>query len=157
MTQARMQRDPNSPAKLYLMDYTQLHTRRDALQREVIRLRDIATRATGRMEATRLSGTPYHGGRENEMLRLADADDKLIKTIDNLGEALAARLALIDHLTDERHKTLLTLRYINGIDWEHVGYEMHYERTQVFELHGAALRAFGDVLKAAQEGAICSQ
>jgi len=76
----------------------------------------------------------------------------LREIIAHIGEALTVRLVLIERLPDERHKTLITLRYINGWGWERIGYEMHYERTQVFELHHQALVAAQCVMEEAQRG-----
>ena len=129
-----------NPVKRYLMEYCALTSRRDALVHELERLREATERTTGRMNAMRLSGTPNHGGNEDAMLRLVDGEARLEQVIAHVNEALVTRLGLIERLKDERHKTLLTLRYINGLSWERIGYEMHYERTQVFEIHGQALQ-----------------
>ena len=140
LNQSRVWRTTEAnPVKRYLMEYRALVSRRDALLRELERLRDATTRATGRIAAVRLSGTPGHGGNEDAMLRVVDGEARLQAVIDHVCEALVARLYVIEALTDERHKTLLTLRYINGLSWEQIGYDMHYERTQVFEIHGQAL------------------
>ncbi len=129
------------PAKRYLMEYRMLSERRDALLAELERLREATLRATSRLSPARPSGRPGHGASEDGMLRVVDAEERLKQVIRHTGEALAARLALIERLPDERHKTLLTLRYINGLAWEKIGYHMHYERTQVFEIHAQALAA----------------
>lgn len=142
--------DETNPVKKYLMEYRALADRRDALQYELERLREATVRATGRLTATRLSGTPNHGGNEDAMLRVLDAEARMLQVIEHIGETLTARLALIERLTDERHKTLLTLRYIAGMNWEQIGYRLHYERTQVFEIHGQALREAQTVLEAMQ-------
>ena len=139
-----------NPVKRYLMEYQVLVCRRDALLRELERLRDATTRATGRIAQALPSGTANHGGNEDALLRVVDGEARLITVIDHLCEALVARLAVLETLADERHKTLLTLRYINGRSWEQIGYDMHYERTQVFEIHGQALEA----AQAAMEGAV---
>jgi len=82
------------------------------------------------------------------MLNVVDAEDRLRQVIAHTGEALAARLALIERLPDERQKTLVTLRYIDGLNWEKIGYAMHYERTQVFAIHSQALLAAQSALDA---------
>ena len=138
-----------NPVKRYLMEYQALVCRRDALLKELDLMRDVTMRATGRIAAMRLSGTGNHGGNEDAMLRVVDGEAKLLAVIDHVCEALVVRLALLETLTDERHKTLLTLRYVNGLSWEQIGYAMHYERTQVFEIHGQALKA----AQAAMDGA----
>ncbi len=138
-----------NPVKRYLMEYRALVSRRDALLRELEHMRDATTRATGRIAAVRLSGTPGQGGNEDAMLRVVDGEARLLSVIDHVCEALVARLYVIEALTDERHKALLTLRYINGLSWEQIGYDMHYERTQVFEIHGQALREAQEVMAGA--------
>jgi hypothetical protein len=141
MTNARLYLDTDSPTRRYLMQYTVMHQRREALVRELVRLREATTRATSRIDAMRLGGTPNHGGPEDAMLRVVDAEQRLETLIADLADALTARVRLIESLPDERHKTLLTLRYINGMGWEQVGYAMHYERTAIYDLHAQAIRA----------------
>lgn len=134
--------DETNSAKRYLMEYHALAQRRNALMEELEHFQEAATRATGRLSPVRPSGKPDNrGAREDAMLHVVDTEACLRQVIDHLAEALAARLALIEMLEDERQKTLLTLRYINGIGWEQIGYRMHYERTQVFAIHAGALEA----------------
>ena len=144
--------DESNPAKRYLMEYRALIQRRDALLDELDRLREASMRATGRISAVPPSGSFDPGARENATLRVVDAEARLSEVIAHIGEALTARLALIERLEDERHKTLLTLRYINGWVWERIGYEMHYERTQVFDIHNQAIREAQLVLEAMLRG-----
>lgn len=129
-----------NPIKRYLMEYHTLVCRRDALLQELEHLRAAAQRTSGRITAEIRSAAPNPGSREDAMLRVVDAQTRLQTLVDHICEALLVRLALIDRLSDERHKTLLTLRYINALPWETIGYQMHYERTQLFEIHTAALR-----------------
>ena len=134
------------------MEYRALAQRRDALADELDRLREASVRATSRLSAVPPSGPANPGAREDAMLRVVDTEAKLAEVIGHIGEVLAARLALIERLPDERHKTLLTLRYINGWAWERIGYEMHYERTQVFDIHNQALREAQQALEAMAAG-----
>jgi hypothetical protein len=131
--------DETSPVKRYLMEYHALSQRRDALLQELERLREATLRTTGCLTAVRLSGKADPRGPEDALLRVIDGEARLQAVIDHIGEALGVRLTLIERLPDERQKTLLTLRYINGWNWERIGYEMHYERTQIFEIHTQAL------------------
>ncbi|MDD3921459.1 MAG: hypothetical protein PHO41_09845 [Eubacteriales bacterium] len=133
--------DERHPVKNYLMEYRVLQQRREALERELEYLRAAATRATTLLSGARPSGRSAPDGRENAMLRVVDGETKLTQVTAHIGEALAARLALIEQLPDERQKTLLTLRYIRGLNWEQLGYTMHYERTQLFQIHTQALEA----------------
>ena len=134
--------DEVSPAKQYLMAYQMLVKRREALGRELERLREATVSATAYLSPTGAVKTHNPSANENAILRVMDGEQKLVETMEHIGEALAVRLVLIERLTDERHKTVLTLRYINGLGWEQIGYDVHYERTQLFAIHTAALEAF---------------
>jgi hypothetical protein len=144
--------EETQPAKRYLMEYRVLVQRRDALLDELERLRETTLRATAHISPARPSGRTAHDAAENGMLRVVDAEERLCQVIRHIGEALDVRLVLIEQITDERQKTLLTLRYINGMGWESIGYEMHYERTQVFEIHTQALQAVQKALDAPANG-----
>jgi len=144
--------DENNPIKRYLMEYRSLVQRRDALTEELDRLRDATLRTTARLTAVGPSGAPNQGAREDAILRAVDGEVRLKEIIAHIGEALDLRLTLIERLTDERFKTVLTMRYLNGWGWERIGHEMHYERTQVFELHHSAMEEAQSILEACQRG-----
>jgi DNA-directed RNA polymerase specialized sigma subunit len=137
-TQVWVGREQN-PAKQYLMDYRALVKRRDALLDELDRMREATMRATSRMTATRLSGTSSHGGMEDSILRVIDGEERLKQVIAGIDESLDARLSLIDQLTDERQKLVLTYRYINGLGWDEVIRKMQLSDRPVFIFHGKAL------------------
>ncbi|MBQ1778025.1 MAG: hypothetical protein IIZ93_07705, partial [Acidaminococcaceae bacterium] len=54
-------------------------------------------------------------------------------------QALREILGAIDTLGDERQKEVLTRRYITGQDFPGICEAMHYEKTQIFVMHGRAL------------------
>lgn len=150
-TQTRLWRtDGALPVKRYLMEYRTILIRRDALAEELERLREATLRATSRMDPARTSAGFHPDAMETSMLRVVDGEAQLRQVIAHASESLAARLLLVQQVPDERQKTLLTLRYINGWAWERIGYEMHYERTQVFEIHTQALLEAQRALDAAQ-------
>ncbi|MDD3212093.1 MAG: hypothetical protein PHY64_00335 [Eubacteriales bacterium] len=137
-TQFWNRREPN-PAKRYLWEYLTLVKRRDALLDELDRLREANQRATSRLTAVRLSGTSGHGGFEDGALRVVDGETTLRQVIAHIDECLNTRLVIIEQLKDERQKLVLTYRYIKGMGWDEIMDTMHYQRTQVWKLHGEAL------------------
>ncbi len=145
-TQVWVGREQN-PAKQYLMDYRTLVKRRDALLDELDRMREATMRATSRMTATRLSGTSSHGGMEDSILRVIDGEERLKQVIAGIDEALDVRLSLIDQLTDERQKLVLTYRYINGLGWGEVIQKMQLSDRPVFIFHGKALSEISRLIK----------
>jgi hypothetical protein len=147
--------EPTSPTdtvKRYLLEYSALLQRRDALQNELERFQEATVRATAHLSPMPHCGKAAPDSMENAMLRVVDAQERLRVYIAHIGEALCVRLALLEQVPDERQKTLLTLRYINGKSWEQIGYIMHYERTQVFAIHVKALEAVQTAMNAARKG-----
>ena len=102
------------PVKRYLMEYLALCQRRDALTAELERLRAATLRASARLDTARVQTSRNPASGEDALLRVIDGEARLQEIIAHIGEALAARLWLLEALPDERQKTLLTLRYING-------------------------------------------
>ena len=146
------QANQTEPVKRYLMEYSALLQRRDALQNELERFEEATLRATAHLSPMPRSGKAAPDSVENAMLRVVDAQERLRAFIEHIGEALCVRLALLERVPDERQKTLLTLRYINGKSWEQIGYIMHSERTQVFAIHVKALEAVQTVMEAVRKG-----
>ncbi len=140
-------RVPMNPAKKYLLEYIDLRNRRDALLSELERTREASLRATSRLTATRLSGTSGHGGFEDNAIRGVDCEAALQKVIDRISGKLEERLDMIDRLPEERQKTLMTYRYINGCGWEEIMNVMHFEKTEIFRCHGYALSVICGFLK----------
>jgi hypothetical protein len=134
-------------AKHWLSDYRDLCCRRDALVNELDDLRAATTRAAGHLSLAHVARMPGHGSFEERSLELIEAQNRLKQLIGHISESLAVRLALIEQLSDERHRLVLTLRYINGLEWFKVEHAMHYERRQVFYFHSEALKEVGRLME----------
>ncbi len=132
--------DRTQLAKHWLSDYRDLCSRRDALVHELDSLRAATTRATSHLSQAHIQRLPAHGSFEERSLELIEAQNRLKTLIEHIAESLAVRLTLIEQLQDERHRLVLTLRYINGLPWFKVEHAMHYERRQVFYFHAEALK-----------------
>ena len=134
------------PAKAYLSKYCGLKSRVDDLEEELEYIGELATKATSRITAERVSGTSMKDGMANAVLRGLDAKEEIERIVSHLKEQLAVRLILIEEMEDENEKLLLTELYINGREWRDVLQRMerklHYGRTKVFEIHGLALNHF---------------
>lgn len=159
-----------NPAKKYLLEYLETEIRvlaeirkYNELSRNMDRVGELyerATRATSSMTATRISGTPRHDGMANAVLEILQykqyakqhrleygkLSQVLCEHIDHMADMLAARLAVIDRLSDERQKTVLTLRYVCGLPWQSImdicekpGSGVDRRERTVYSLHGEAL------------------
>lgn len=135
---------PVNPAKRY-QEYRAILMRMERLSHHLETVWDESTRATSRLTATRISGTGKRDSIANAAVELADGEGALKNEINHLREALSMRLFLIGKLKDERHKAILTARYIDGMRWEEIARAMHYDPRWVKELHGRALAEFTKV------------
>ncbi|MFH1513443.1 MAG: hypothetical protein ABIG45_08845 [Bacillota bacterium] len=141
------EKDRSQAAKHWLSDYRDLCCRRDALADELDSLRAATTRATGHLSQAHISRLPAYGSFEERSLELIEAQSRLKTLIEHISESLAVRLTLIEQLSDERCRLVLTLRYINGLEWFKVEHAMHYERRQVFYFHSEALKEVGRLME----------
>lgn len=116
-------------AQRYLEEYRQLLLRREALLAERDSLREGYRRA---------------GGNPDDP---APGEGALNEAVDHIGEAVMARLALIEQLPGERQKLVLTFRYVNGWDWNEICRRLCYGKTQIFRLHREALAGITRLMK----------
>ena len=128
---------PRNAAKEYLRRYRMLVIRKASLEREIIALRDSLTGITAPIkDAIQGSG----GDRmADTVARIADAENRLPAVVGEIREQLNSILTAIEAVPDETQRTVLTLRYVEGLDWISIQEHMHYERTQIFVIHGRAL------------------
>ena len=86
-----------------------------------------------------LSSPAEHDPMARDIASAVDACEILYKKKADAEAALREILVAIDSLSDERQKELLTRRYVSGEGFPEIMSAMHYEKTQVFVLHGRAL------------------
>lgn len=129
-----------NPAKVFLLQYTALCGRVDALTRAI---NDSMERAwnTGVSikEIKVLSSPAEHDPMARDICNAIDATETLYEFKSKAEKSLREILTAIDSIQDERQKYLLTLRYINGLNFKDIKEKMHYEETQIFVIHGRAL------------------
>ena len=137
-----------NPAKLFLLQYISLSGRVDALTRAI---NDAMERAwnTGVSikEIKVLSSPAEHDPMARDICDAVDATETLREYKSKADAALRDILTAIDSVQDERQKLLLTLRYINGLNFKDIKETMHYEETQIFVIHGRALIEINKWLK----------
>lgn len=140
--------EKQNPAKEYLNRYRHLVNRRESLLREIDIIRARATNTTIRIkEVSVMSSSKIHDQIAEDAAMLADSTaalDALVKEIDT---TLREILEAIEAVDDEKQKTVLTLRYVEGLSWQNVQLKMAYEHTQVMVLHGRALMKIREWLK----------
>lgn len=134
-----MKRQEN-PAKAFLRRYTAISGRVDALQKAINQAMERAF-GTGVIlkEIKVLSSPAEHDPMAKDVCTAVDACEILYQKKAEAEAALREILSAIDSLKDERQKEVLTRRYISGDAFPDICQSMHYEKTQVFVIHGRAL------------------
>lgn len=98
-----------------------------------------------------LSDMPKGGGEQDKLAgtiaKIVDLKKGLHEEIRDYISLKAEAIRLIDSMSDDRHRLVLTYRYINGKTWEEIAVAMHYTYKWVHVLHGLALVEFENVLK----------
>lgn len=130
----------NQEKKVYLLRYRSADAEINDLLREKDRIMTRLTKCTAS-----ISGMP-HGSSDAD--RLSDGVDKLIALDNEIDAKIDTLVAMrreimryISALGSDTQKRLLRLRYIDGMTWERIAVEMHYERRQINRIHGYALSA----------------
>lgn len=138
--EARIKYNDN-PAKRFLRGYKALILRRDSLLREIERLRESITGTTVVLKEDVVSG----GGASDRMgatvAQIVDAEEALKPVLAEITQSVGEIMTAIDSVQDEMQKTVLTLRYIEGLDWLTVSGKIGYEIAQTYVIHGRALVA----------------
>ena len=130
----------DNPAKVFLWRYKALSGRVDALQRAIDEALARATNTGITLKEIKVLSSPAeHDPMAREVCSAVDACEILYQYKAEAETALREILAAIDSLKDERQKEVLTRKYINGDVFPDICEAMHYEKTQVFVIHGRAL------------------
>lgn len=134
-------RRPENPAKAFLSRYKYLCIQQESLQRSIQAAQDRALSCTVRLKPihTQGGGGVYDRLAEDIAGKL-DAEEQLALDLGEISKALADIRAAINSLQSEAQKTVLMLRYIEGLDWQDVQEKIGYERAQTYIIHGRALR-----------------
>ena len=143
----------DNPAKRFLRGYRALLLRRESLLREIERLRESLTGITAPLKDDPVQGSGAADRMADTVARIVDAEEALNPALNEINRRIKAILMAIDSIPDEMQKTILTLRYIEGLDWISVSEKVGYEERQTFVIHGRALAAVNHWLKSAQENA----
>ena len=131
---------PENPAKTYLKRYRAMLQRRDSLQRAIESAYSRATSCTARVKAVNVQGgNAAYDRMADDIVNAMDSTEQLRKVVADIDRELADMLAAIESVPDEMQKTVLTLRYIEGMPWDQINEMLHIERSWGTKLHGRGL------------------
>lgn len=129
-----------NPAKVFLRRYRSLCGRVDALQRAIDEAMQRAMNTGITLKEIKVLSSPAeHDPMARDVCNAVDACEILYERKAEAEKALLDILNAIDSLADERQKEILTRRYVSGEGFPAICDAMHYEKTQIFVIHGRAL------------------
>lgn len=129
----------DNPAKRFLRGYRALLLRRESLLREIERLRESLTGITAPLKDDPVQSSGAADRMADTIARIVDAEEALAPALDEINCRIREILAAIDSVPDEMGKTVLTMRYIEGLDWLKISEKVGYEISNTYIIHGRAL------------------
>ena len=142
---------PENPAKTYLKRYRALLIQRDSLQRSI----DRAYSCTQRIKPIRVTGGgSVYDRMAEDVARISDETEQLKAAKERAENALSQIMAAIQAVPDEMQRTVLLLRYVEGLDWISIAERINYEERMTFIIHGRGLWAVRKWLESVQDNAV---
>jgi DNA-directed RNA polymerase specialized sigma subunit len=85
---------------------------------------------------------------DNAVCNIVDLENEILAEVEALVNVERDIRTAIDQFTvDERHKTVLEMRYLNGYSWKAIASKLYYGEDWVCRLHGAALQEMRAIAK----------
>ena len=131
---------PENPAKAFLRRYIYICGRVDALQRAIDDAMERAFNTGVTLKEIKVLSSPAeHDPMAKDVCSAVDACEMLRDQKTAAEQALREILEAIDAVDDEQQRELLTMRYVSAYSFPEIMNAMHYEKTQMFVIHGRAL------------------
>lgn len=130
-----------NPAKTFLKRYRSMVKRRDSLMHAIDGAYGRATSCTARIKAINTGGgNAAYDRMAEDVSNAIDGARQLQKVVSEINAQLADILAAIESIPSEAQKTIITMRYIEGLSWDEINDQMRIERSSGTKLHGRALQ-----------------
>lgn len=135
-----MIRKKDNPAKTFLRRYIALSGRVDALSHAIDQAMERALNTGVSLKEVKVLSSPAeYDPMARDVVNAVDTCEILYRYKGEAEAALRDILSAIDSLTDERQKEILTMRYVAGMGFQDIQEKIHYEKTQMYIIHGRAL------------------
>ena len=131
--------DKGNPAKYYLKGYKALMLRRESLLREVERMRESLTSTTVQLKQDVVTSSGAQDRIGILVPEIVDTEETIKPELAEINERIRRIFAAINSAPEEMEKTVLTLRYIEGLDWLDISERIGYEISNTYIIHGRAL------------------
>ena len=103
-------------------------------------LEDELTRITPRLDA--IPGGAAHDRMASAVADIVDLQNELLRRIASLERE---RIRIEDEISalPAQQAKVITARYVDGMSWNRVAKETHYQREHALKIHAAALKRLG--------------
>lgn len=129
----------DNPAKEYLKRYRAALCRADALRMAINEAIERATDVSAKLRQVVVSGSGTSDRVAEDVARAIDMSAPLYEELKQARRVLDEVMEAIGAVRDEMQKTVLILRYVEGMGWPDIQDKIGYERTQTLVIHGRAL------------------
>lgn len=95
------------------------------------------------LKSPKLDGMPRNGGGgglEDQIVKIDELERRAARSREKAIDILDTVERMEEVLEDFSRKSVIRLRYIQGLSWEGVAAEMGYSERRVYMIHGEALR-----------------
>ena len=129
-----------NPAKAFLRRYRAALKRMDSLTRAINEARNRTTNITMHIKENPVqNGNAAYDSMAEDVSKIIDAENQLFEQWLSAGRILQEVMAAINSVPDEMQKTVLTMRYVEGLGWFKISENIGYEISNTYKLHGRAL------------------
>lgn len=129
----------NNPAKAFLMQYRGLTVTLESLRRSIERMRESLTSITAPIKDDPVQTSGQQDRMSATIAKIIDAESGYDETVQRIVVEQQRILDAIASVPDATQQAVLTLRYVEGLDWLSVADRIGYEERQTFVIHGRAL------------------
>ncbi len=115
-------------------------------------LRTVAERCTSQIDL--VSGSHASGSRgklEDTMLAITEEEDRIKTRIADLSELERKILDVIHQIPNALQRSVLLMRYIQGLRWMEIAHKLYVCKTTVYVLHREGLKAVEGILGSRKE------
>ena len=130
---------PCDKAKRFLRGYRALVIRRESLLREIESLRESLTSTTVTLKQDVVSTSGASDRMGDTVARIVDAEQALKPVLADIAGQIANIMSAIQAVPDEMQRTVLTLRYVECLDWLTISERIGDEISNTYIIHGKAL------------------
>ena len=129
-----------NPAKTFLRRYISLNSRIQALQAAIDAAMERAFSMGVTLKEVKVMSSPAeHDPMAADVCTAVDACEILFEEKAKASVALREILTAIDAVQDERQKTVLTMRYVNGCGFPEIASALLFSEPAIYVAHGLAL------------------